>query len=285
MSGVRHIRSVDGTRIGFVTSGTGPPLVMVHGSTADHRVLSRVVPLLEPHYTVHAVDRRGRGLSDDAASYDISLEYADLARVVDRLSAETGVAVSLYGHSYGAVCALGAAALTSNLSRLFLYEPGYRGVVLTPDKVLGTARRAGGRRRARRGARARVPVRGRHERGRGRGHARAAELAGQSRRSTDDPARVPDGRAPAGRHAAAADLPVPTVLLLGDRSTRRAEGRGQSPARCPAVERRRGADGTGARRTGDRSRPHCERPSRTSVRAGELLTATTNTTVIEKGPP
>lgn len=137
MSQVRHIRSVDGTRIGFVTSGTGPPLVMVHGSTADHRVLSLVVPLLESHYIVHTVDRRGRGSSGDSAAYDISLEYADVARVVDRLAAETGEAVSLYGHSYGAVCAIGAAMLTRNLERLFLYEPGYQGVVLTPDKVLG----------------------------------------------------------------------------------------------------------------------------------------------------
>ena len=80
MSRVQHATSADGTRIGYVTSGTGPPLVMVHGATADHTALSRVVPLLESDYTVHAVDRRGRGLSGDSAPYDISLEYADVAR-------------------------------------------------------------------------------------------------------------------------------------------------------------------------------------------------------------
>jgi pimeloyl-ACP methyl ester carboxylesterase len=136
MSGVQHVTSVDGTQIGYATSGTGPPLVMVHGATADHTALSRVIPLLEPDFTVHAMDRRGRGLSGDTPPYEITLEYADVARVVDRVATETGGAVSLYGHSYGAICALGAATLTGNVRRLFLYEPGYQGVVLTPDTVL-----------------------------------------------------------------------------------------------------------------------------------------------------
>jgi pimeloyl-ACP methyl ester carboxylesterase len=137
MSRVQHVTSVDGTRIGYVTSGTGPPpLVMVHGATADHTAMSRLVPLIEAAYTVHAIDRRGRGLSGDTSPYDITLEYADVAAVVDRVATETGRAVSVYGHSYGAVCALGAAALTRNLQRLYLYEPGFQGVVLTPDDVL-----------------------------------------------------------------------------------------------------------------------------------------------------
>lgn len=136
MSRVQHATSVDGTRIGYVTSGTGPPLVMLPGATADHTALSRVIPLLESDYTVHAVDRRGRGLSGDSAPYDIGLEYADVARVVDQIASDAGEAVSLYGHSYGAVCALGAAAMTRSLRRLFLYEPGFQGVVLTPDDVL-----------------------------------------------------------------------------------------------------------------------------------------------------
>lgn len=136
MSAIQHVTSVDGTRIGYVTSGTGPPLVMVHGATADHTALSRVIPYLEPDFTVHAIDRRGRGLSGDTTPYDISLEYVDVARVVDQVATETGDTVTLYGHSYGAVCALGAATLTRNLRRLFLYEPGYRGVVLTPDTLL-----------------------------------------------------------------------------------------------------------------------------------------------------
>lgn len=219
MAQVRHIRSVDGTRIGFVTSGTGPPLVMVHGSTADHRVLSRVVPLLESHYTVHALDRRGRGLSGDSLPYDISLEYADVALVVDRLAAETGDAVSLYGHSYGAVCALGAAMLTRNLERLFLYEPGYQGVVLTPDEVLGRLDElvAAGEHD--------VALEHAYRFGVGMTASEVAAmraLPSWQARIAAAPTIPREFRTAANLPVdtrAAADLHVPTVLLLGDRST------------------------------------------------------------------
>ena len=135
---VDSVVSVDGTRIGFRTSGTGPPLVMVHGGSADSSVLSEVVPLLEPHHTVHAMDRRGRGRSGDGASYDVDLEYADVAAVVGAAAERSGERVSLYGHSYGALCALGAARLTNRLERLFLYEPAFRGVVTEADDALET---------------------------------------------------------------------------------------------------------------------------------------------------
>ena len=42
----QHVTSADGTRIGYWTSGDGPPLVMVHGAMADHATLALVVPLL-----------------------------------------------------------------------------------------------------------------------------------------------------------------------------------------------------------------------------------------------
>ena len=132
MSRISHVQSVDHTRIAYRTGGSGPPLVLVHGASADSTVLSLLTPLLEPHYTVHAMDRRGRGHSGDAMVYDIGLEYADVAAVVDQVAGATGRAVSLYGHSYGAVCALGAALLTPNIAQLFLYEPGY-GAVLSPQ--------------------------------------------------------------------------------------------------------------------------------------------------------
>ncbi|HZJ07998.1 MAG TPA: alpha/beta fold hydrolase [Nocardioidaceae bacterium] len=53
--------SRDGTSIGYWRSGQGRPMVLVHGTTADHSRWRTVLPLLQPHATVHAVDRRGRG--------------------------------------------------------------------------------------------------------------------------------------------------------------------------------------------------------------------------------
>lgn len=41
--------------------------------------------------------------------------------------------MAVYGHSYGAVCALGAALRTRDIDMLFLYEPGF-GAVLSPRR-------------------------------------------------------------------------------------------------------------------------------------------------------
>lgn len=129
---VERVISTDGTPIGFRTGGSGPPLVMVHGGMADHTALAPLVPLLEPHFTVVAVDRRGRGASGDGVGYAVEREFADIATVVETVAARTGGQVHLYGHSYGATCALGASLLTTCIARLALYEPAFAGVFAYP---------------------------------------------------------------------------------------------------------------------------------------------------------
>lgn len=111
--------SADGTRIVGSKSGSGPPLVFVHGTSVDRWSVRFIEPLLAERFTVYAVDRRGRGLSGDSQSdYRIDQEFADIAAVVDSLEEP----VDLFGHSYGATVALGAAPLARNLRRLILYE-------------------------------------------------------------------------------------------------------------------------------------------------------------------
>ncbi|HEU4898535.1 MAG TPA: alpha/beta hydrolase [Actinomycetota bacterium] len=114
--------SRDGTEIAWWTSGEGPPLVLVHGAVADHRRWRPLLPYLERFATVHALDRRGRGASGDAPGYDLKREFEDVAAVVDAVAEASGSAVDLYGHSFGGLCAFGAATLTANLRRLVLYE-------------------------------------------------------------------------------------------------------------------------------------------------------------------
>ena len=117
-----RVTSRDGTQIAYWTSGEGPPLVVVHGTTADHTRWRPLLPYLEPHAAVHALDRRGRGASGDAPDYDVAREFEDVAAVVDAVAQASGSAVDVLGHSYGGLCAFGGAALTSNLGRLVLYE-------------------------------------------------------------------------------------------------------------------------------------------------------------------
>ncbi len=87
--------SKDGTRIGWARSGDGPPVVLVHGGTADRTRWTPVLSALEERFTVYAVDRRGRGASGDAADYAIEREYEDVATVVDAIDEP----VNLLGHS------------------------------------------------------------------------------------------------------------------------------------------------------------------------------------------
>jgi len=121
---VETIESRDGTAIAFARSGMGPPLVLVHGTTADHTRWKPLLPQFEARFTVYAVDRRGRGGSGDAEDYSIEREFDDIAAVVDAIDEP----VLLLGHSYGAVCALEASLRTANLRKLVLYEPPIRTV-------------------------------------------------------------------------------------------------------------------------------------------------------------
>lgn len=116
---MQKVISEDGTAIGFWKSGSGPPLLLVHGTTADHSRWSPVLPRFEQHFTVYTMDRRGRGGSSDSPDYDIMREAEDVAAVVEAI----GEPVFLLGHSYGGVCSLEASLLTGLVSRLILYEP------------------------------------------------------------------------------------------------------------------------------------------------------------------
>ena len=75
--------SRDGTEIRYWKSGDGPPLVLVHGAPADHTRWRPLLPYLEGHVTVHAMDRRGRGGSRDTGAYGLQREYEDVMAVID----------------------------------------------------------------------------------------------------------------------------------------------------------------------------------------------------------
>jgi pimeloyl-ACP methyl ester carboxylesterase len=121
-SPTRTVLSPDGVPIAVFESGHGPPVVLVHGATADHTTWRTAGPLLAESFRLHAIDRRGRGASGDAPDYAIEREYEDVAAVVDAVASETGRRVDVVGHSYGGRCALGAALLTRNIRRLVVYE-------------------------------------------------------------------------------------------------------------------------------------------------------------------
>ena len=117
------VSSADGTSIAVWVEGTGSALVLVHGSIADHTTFEPFVAVLRDVFTTYCMDRRGFGASGDAPGYYIERDFEDVAAVVDAVAARTGAPVTLWGHSYGANCAMGGAARSRNVHHLVLYEP------------------------------------------------------------------------------------------------------------------------------------------------------------------
>ena len=120
---MERITAPSGATVSYDTYGTGPPLVLVHGGFSDHQTnWQEVKPLLEGRFSVYAVARRGRGDSSATQGHSLDDEAADVAAVLRQV----GEPAFLLGHSYGAQCALGAAALhPAGVRKLVLYEPPF----------------------------------------------------------------------------------------------------------------------------------------------------------------
>ena len=123
----REVHSPDGTPIAVFESGSAAfgtrPLLLIHGTTADHLTFRVAGPLLGVRRRIHAMDRRGRGASGDAPGpYAIEREFEDVAAVADAIAVAEGGPIDVVGHSYGGRCALGAALLTSSIARIVCYE-------------------------------------------------------------------------------------------------------------------------------------------------------------------
>lgn len=117
------VRSPDGVDLAVWVEGEGPPLVLVHGSLQDHTISAALVAELRSDFTTMAMDRRGFGASRDRPPYSLDREFADVAAVVNAVADRTGGRVVLWGHSFGASCAMGGAARSAAVGHLVLYEP------------------------------------------------------------------------------------------------------------------------------------------------------------------
>lgn len=111
--------SADGTTLGYYRRGSGPALVITHGSIATGDQWLPATEHLAEHFTCYVHDRRGRGRSGDHATYDLSTEVDDIAAIMD----VAGPGAHLLGHSYGALCTLAYAERLGLDGSLILFEP------------------------------------------------------------------------------------------------------------------------------------------------------------------
>ena len=113
------ITSRDGTKLLARYSGSGSPVVLVHGALGDRESFALIEAPLAARHTVWVYSRRGRGGSGDGPEYTLAREVEDVLAVLDA----AGGGAHLVGHSMGGLYALMAAAKAPLLRSLVVYEP------------------------------------------------------------------------------------------------------------------------------------------------------------------
>jgi pimeloyl-ACP methyl ester carboxylesterase len=92
--------TVDGIRLHYTASGSGPTVIFVHGWTCDESTWSEQRPALESRYRVVTIDLPGHGKSGSPKIGRLTMNL--FARAVEAVRAELGAnRVVLVGHSMG----------------------------------------------------------------------------------------------------------------------------------------------------------------------------------------
>lgn len=121
--------SADGTPLNVRYSGSGSPLVLVHGALGDLNTFFPLEAPLAEHHTVWVYSRRNRGGSGDGPDYGVQREADDVLAVLDAAGGDA----HLFGHSSGAIYAMLAAPRAAGLQSLMLYEPPLRAHTIEPE--------------------------------------------------------------------------------------------------------------------------------------------------------
>lgn len=115
------IESINGVKLYIEESGSGDPLILVHGSWVDHTEWPFIVPGLAARFHVVVYDRRGHSQSERLPTQgSVREDVADLAAIIDR----AGGPAHVLGISMGASISLRLAAERPELFRtLAAHEP------------------------------------------------------------------------------------------------------------------------------------------------------------------
>ncbi|MER0694972.1 alpha/beta hydrolase [Pseudomonas aeruginosa] len=133
----QHSAIVNGVRLRYSISGSGEPLVLLHGWPQSRREWRHVIPSLASHFTVIAPDMRGFGDSDKPSSgYDKRTVAKDIHELIHQLGFEK---IYLVGHDIGLMVAYEYAASHPNeVKKLVVMEAAIPGLGL--EALQDTAR-------------------------------------------------------------------------------------------------------------------------------------------------
>jgi pimeloyl-ACP methyl ester carboxylesterase len=138
MAGMRQETAIDGFRLAYDRSGSGPAVLLLHGWPGDRTDYREVVPLVAPAADVIVPDLRGFGESDKhgadpAAQYSAVAQARSLTGLIGEL--DLGPVV-LAGYDIGSRIAQAIARDQPDLVRALVVAPPLPGIgdrILTPD--------------------------------------------------------------------------------------------------------------------------------------------------------
>jgi pimeloyl-ACP methyl ester carboxylesterase len=93
---------VNGVKLYYEKTGSGSPIILLHGNGEDHTIFDKLAEKLSADYTVYAPDSRCHGKSS-AGKLDYALMAEDIVEFIRALGLEKPV---LYGFSDGGIIGL-----------------------------------------------------------------------------------------------------------------------------------------------------------------------------------
>jgi pimeloyl-ACP methyl ester carboxylesterase len=101
---------------------TGPPLLLLHGVTANWQSFLPIIPGLSQNHQIFAIDLRGHGLSGKIEQGYTLVDYS--SDVLQFVQSELGTSIAILGHSFGALIAIHVAAnVPEFIQSIILLDP------------------------------------------------------------------------------------------------------------------------------------------------------------------
>ena len=93
----------DGIKLYYEITGSGPPLILLHGNGEDHFIFDNIIEGLGKMFTVYSLDTRGHGQSGSVKEFHYQDMADDVVHVIQTLGLERPI---LYGFSDGGIIGL-----------------------------------------------------------------------------------------------------------------------------------------------------------------------------------
>ncbi len=135
MAAMRQETAIDGFRLAYERTGTGPAVLLLHGWPGDRTDYRAVVPLVSPAADVIVPDLRGFGESDKheadpARQYNAAAQARSVAGLIEELALER---VVIAGYDIGSRIAQAIARDRPDLARALVIAPPLPGI---GDRIL-----------------------------------------------------------------------------------------------------------------------------------------------------